>query len=337
MANLQTSYMGIELKNPIVAGASELTRNIESIKKLEEAGAAALVTKSLFEEQVQLERFKLEEQATMYDDRHAQMTSLFPQMDHSGPQEHLMWVKKSKEAVSIPVIGSLNCVNHDTWVEYAKMMQDTGVDGLELNFYASPRDIAASGVSVEDEQVAAAEAVVKAVSIPVGVKLSVFYSNPLNVISRFDGVGVKGAVLFNRLFQPDIDVDKEKNTLPFNLSSNIDSRLPLRFAGLLYGDIQADVCSSTGIFDGKDVVKMLLAGAQCVQVVSTLFVNKMTHIQPMLKDIESWMDGKGYAGLADFRGKMSKKKSKDPWTYERAQYVKLLFEAETIIKSTPLP
>ena len=337
MANLQASYMGIELKNPIIAGASELTRNIDSIKKLEEAGAAALVTKSLFEEQIQLERFKLEEEATMYNERHAQMTSLFPQMEHSGPEEHLMWVKKSKEAVGIPVIGSLNCVNHDTWLEYAKMMQDTGVDGLELNFYASPRDIATSGASVEDEQIAIAEAVVKAVSIPVGVKLSVFYSNPLNVVSRFDNAGVRGAVLFNRLFQPDIDIEKEKNALPFNLSSNIDSRLPLRFAGLLYGNIQADVCSSTGIFDGEDVVKMLLAGAQCVQVVSTLFINKMTHIQTMLKSLEAWMDGKGYSGLEDFRGKMSKKNSKDPWTYERAQYVKLLFEAENIIKTGPLP
>jgi dihydroorotate dehydrogenase (fumarate) len=329
--------MGINLKNPIVAGASELTKNIDSIKKLEESGAAALVTKSLFEEQIQLERFKLGEQATMYDDRHAQMTSLFPQMEHSGPEEHLMWVKKSKEAVGIPVIGSLNCVNHDTWVEYAKMMQDTGVDGLELNFYASPKDVGASGASIEDEQIAVAEAVVKAVSVPVSVKLSVFYSNPLNVISRFDSAGIKGVVLFNRLFQPDIDVDQEKNTLPFNLSSNIDSRLPLRFAGLLYGNMQADICSSTGIFDGKDVVKMLLAGSQCVQVVSTLFVNKMTYIQTMLKDIDAWMGAKGYTDLADFRGKMSKKNGKDPWAYERAQYVKLLFEAENIIKTSPLP
>ncbi len=336
MANLHASYMGIELKNPIIAGASEITKNVQSIKKLEEAGAAALVTKSLFEEQVQLERFQLEEEATMYSDRHAQMTSLFPQMEHAGPQEHLMWVKKSKEAVNIPVIGSLNCVNHDTWIEYAKMMQDTGVDGLELNFYASPCDAALSGASIENEQVVTAEEVVKAVSIPVSVKLSMFYSNPLNVISRFDLAGVKGVVLFNRFFQPDFDIEKERNTLPFNLSNTIDSRVPLRFAGLLYGNLQADVCSSTGIFEGSDVIRMLLAGAGCVQVVSTLFVNKITHLQHMLQDLEVWMDGKGYSALADFRGKMSKKNSHDPWSYERSQYVKLLFEAENIIKTTPL-
>lgn len=336
MANLQTSYMGIELKSPIIAGASELTRNIESIKKLEEAGAAALVTKSLFEEQVQLEQFRLEEQMTMYAERHAEMTTLFPKMVDAGPKEHLMWVKKSKEAMNIPVIGSLNCVNPDTWVEYARMMQDTGVDGLELNFYASPRAKDVTGVSIEDDQVATAEEVVKAVSIPVSVKLSVFYSNPLQVISRFDNAGVKGFILFNRLFQPDINVDEEKNTTPFNLSNSIDNRLPLRFAGLLYGSLQGDICSSTGIFEGKDVCKMLLAGAQCVQVVSTLFINKMTHIQVMLRDLEEWMGDKGYTKLDDFRGKMSKKNSKNPWTYERGQYVKLIFDADHIIKTAPL-
>jgi dihydroorotate dehydrogenase (fumarate) len=257
-------------------------------------------------------------------------------MEHAGPQEHLMWVKKAKEMVKIPVLASLNCVNRDTWLEYAKMLQDTGIDGIELNFYATPREIDVTGSSVEDDQVATAEELVKALSIPVSVKLSVFYSNPLNVISRFDSVGVKGFILFNRMFQPDINVKEEKNIFPFNLSNNVDSRLPLRFSGLLYGHLKGDVCSSTGIFQGKDVIKMLLAGSKCVQVVSTLFNNKITHIQTMLKDLEEWMGDKGYTKLDDFRGKMSKKNSKDPWTYERAQYVKLLFEAKDVIKTAPL-
>jgi dihydroorotate dehydrogenase (fumarate) len=328
--------MGIELENPIIAGASELTGHLQSIKKLEEAGAAALVIKSLFEEQVQLERFKMEEELTRDVGRHAEMTSLFPKMEHAGPEEHLMWVKKAKDALNIPVLASLNCVNRDTWVEYAQMIQDTGVDGIELNFYANPRDMNVVGASIEDDQVANAEAVVKALSIPVSVKLSVFYSNPLSMISRLDDVGVKGFVLFNRMFQPDINVKEEKNIFPFNLSNNVDSRLPLRFAGLLYARVQGDVCSSTGIFQGKDVIKMLLAGSKCVQTVSTLYMNKMTHIQKMLQDLEEWMGDKGYTKLDDFRGKMSKKNSKDPWTYERAQYVKLLFDAENIIKAAPL-
>jgi len=332
MAILATSYMGIPLKNPIIAGASELTRNVETIQQLEAAGAAALVTKSLFEEQIQLERFRMEEELTRYDDLHAEMTRIHPAMEHAGPKEHLMWVKRSKDAVNIPVFGSLNCVRHDTWVEYAKMMQDTGVDGLELNFYANPRDMGLSGSEIEDEQIAAAEEVVRSVSIPVSVKLSVFYANPLHVISRFEQVGVKGVVLFNRFFQPDFDVDAEKNIFPFNLSSPIDSRVPLRYTGLLYGNLQGDVCSSTGIFQGKDVIKMILAGAKCVQVVSTLFINKITHLQTLVKDVETWMDQKGYRGIEDFRGKMSKKQSKDPWTYERGQYVKLLFEAQNILQ-----
>ena len=335
MAILATSYMGIPLKSPIIAGASELTRNIETIQKLEAAGAAALVTKSLFEEQIQLERFRLEEELSRYSELHAEMTNLHPAMEHAGPKEHLMWVKRSKDAVKIPVFGSLNCVSHNTWVEYAKMMQDTGVDGLELNFYANPRDIGLRGSAIEDEQIATAEEVVQSVSIPVSVKLSVFYSNPLQVISRFDQVGVKGFVLFNRFFQPDFDVDAEKNIFPFNLSSPVDNRLPLRYAGLLYGNLSGDVCSSTGIFQGKDVIKMILAGAKCVQVVSALFVNKITHLQTLTSDLEAWMDQKGYRGIEDFRGKMSKKHSKDPWTYERGQYVKLLFEAQNIMKEWP--
>ncbi len=331
MANLKTTYMGIELENPIIAGASELTGHMESIKKIEEAGPGALVLKSLFEEQIQLERFKLEENTTMYADRYAEMTGIYPKMEHAGPKEHLMWVKKAKETLKIPVIASLNAVNRDTWLEYAELIQDTGVDGIELNFYASPREIDVTGVSIEDEQVAIAEEIVKVLSIPVSVKLSHFYSNPLNIISRFDNVGVKGFVLFNRMFQPDINIKEEKNIFPFNLSNNQDSRLPLRFAGLLHGKLEGDVCSSTGIFGGKDVIKMLLAGSKCVQVVSTLYNNKITHIQTMLKEIEGWMGDQGYAKLDDFRGKMSKKMSKDLWVYERAQYVKLLFKSEKII------
>ena len=337
MANLKATYMGIELENPIIAGASELTGHMGSIKKIEEAGAGALVIKSLFEEQIQLERLKLEETMTADAGRHAEMLSLFPKMEHAGPKEHLMWVKKAKESVNIPVIASLNAVNHETWIEYAKQLQDTGIDGIELNFYRVPTDIKASGALIAEEQVVIAKELVEALSIPVSVKLSVFYSNPLKVISEFDKVGAKGFVLFNRLFQPDIDVQEEKMIFPFNLSNQVDNRLPLRYAGLLYGNLAGDVCSSSGIFNGKDVVKMILAGAQCVQVVSALYNNNVAYIRTMLKEMEELMGDKGYTKLDDFRGKLSKKNSKDPWAYERAQYVRLLFEAEEIINTAPLP
>lgn len=331
MANLSTTYMGIPINNPVIAGASELTGNLSSIEKIAESGAGALVIKSLFEEQVQLERLKFDESVERGSGLHAEMTSLFPKMEHAGPQEHLMWLKKAKAAVDIPVIASLNAVNRDTWLDYAKQIADTGVDGIELNFFAVPRDIDVDSAAIEQEQVDIAKAIVEALSIPVSVKLSPFYANPLNVAAKFDKVGVKGFVLFNRLFQPDMSVDKEELTHALNLSNRIDNRLPLRFAGLLHGRIAGDVCSSTGIFDGKDAVKMLLAGAQCVQVVSVLYSKHITFMSAIVNEIEAWMDGKGYASLDDFRGTLSKQRSKDPWAYERAQYVKLLFQADNII------
>lgn len=337
MANLQTTYMGIALKNPVIVGASELTGHLQSIEKIAESGAGALVTKSLFEEQIQLERLKLEETTSMDAGRHAEMISLFPKMEHAGPKEHLMWVRKAKEAVDIPVFASLNAVNRETWVDYAKQLQDTGIDGIELNFFAVPRASDLDSASIEQEQIDIAQEVVESLSIPVSVKLSPFYANPLHVISRFDNAGVKGFVLFNHLFQPEIDAEEEMLLHHLNLSHQADNRLPLRYAGLLYGQLTGDVCSSTGIFDGDDVVKMLLAGAQCVQVVGTLYHHAVAYLQTLIKEVEDWMDGKGYTALADFRGKLSKKNSSDPWAYERAQYVKLLFESEKIVGASPLP
>ncbi|MBN1155638.1 dihydroorotate dehydrogenase-like protein [candidate division KSB1 bacterium] len=330
MADLRTTYMGIELKNPIIVGASQITADMDTIKKIEKAGAGALVVKSLFEEQIQLERFKLEQELTKYDERHAEMVTIFPRLEHAGPAEHLMWVKKAKKSVSIPVIASLNAVTMQSWIQYAEELQNTGVDGLELNFYTAPDDLNQSGESVEAKQLEITRAIDKVVNVPFSVKLSPFYSNPLHFIARLDKENVAGFVLFNQLFQPDIDTATEKNCYPFYLSDAKDHRLPLRFAGLLYGQVNADLCANTGIFTGQDVVKMLLAGADCVQVVSTLYKNGIDYISTMLGDIESWMKAKGYKKLEDFRGKLSRKNSADPWIYKRAQYVRLLLRESPI-------
>jgi dihydroorotate dehydrogenase (fumarate) len=337
MAQLATTYMGIPLANPIIAGASELTAQMDTIYKIEEAGAGALVIKSLFEEQIQLERFRLAEELARENERYAEMVTLFPKIEHAGPKEHLGWVKKTTDSVKIPVFASLNCVNPETWLDYAKQIEQTGVSGIELNFYASPKGKELIGGTVEDEQVNIVQQIIRALSIPVSVKLSPFYTNPEQLVARLDNVGVKGFVLFNRLFQPDIDVEQETLTTPFNLSHPTAHRLPLRYAGLLYGQVQGDVCSSTGIFSGQDVVKMLLAGSQCVQVVSALYKNKIGSIVTMLREIEAWMDRKSYTSVDDFRGKLSKQHTSNPWAYEREQYVKLLFEAEDLIKNAPLP
>ena len=179
MADLKTKYLGIEIKNPIIVGASNFVNNIDNIKRMEDSGAAAVVYKSLFEEQVQLERLQFEESLTEKAGVHAEMLSLFPRMEHSGPKEHLMWVKKAKNAVDIPVIASLNAVNRDTWVDYAKQIEDTGVNGIELNFFAVPRAIDVDGATIEQEQVEIAKDVVDALSIPVSAKLRQFYANTL--------------------------------------------------------------------------------------------------------------------------------------------------------------
>ena len=328
MANLKTTYMGLELKNPFIAGASGYTANIDRIKQLEEAGAAALVTASLFEEQIQYERFRLEEDLHQFDNLYAEMTDFFPQVKHAGPKEHLGWVKKAKQSVGVPVIASLNAVNRSIWSEWAVQLEDTGADALECNLYAAPSSFDRSSGDVEDEQIEILGEVKNKIKIPVSVKLSAFYSNPLHFIKRLDELGVRGFVLFNRLFQPDINVEDQKNSYRHNLSTGTEYEASLRYAGLLNGNIRGDVCANSGIMSGKDAIKMILAGAACVQVVSTLYKNKISSLEKLIKEAESWMDGKGYKDLAAFQGKMDAKNNQDPGFYRRAQYVKNLIKAD---------
>jgi dihydroorotate dehydrogenase (fumarate) len=324
--------MGLKLKNPIIAGASNLMRSIDNIKKIEEAGAAAIVYKSLFEEQIQLEKLQLQESMEEYDDRHAEMIDIFPDMQHAGPEEHLVKLEEVKKAVTIPVIASLNAINKDIWVEYAKKIEKTGVDGLELNLYFSPSEIKNDPALIEKRQLDIIKEVKQNVKLPVSLKLSYFYTNPLNIISGMDNTGANGFVLFNKLFEPDINIQSEKHFNPFNLSNKGDHKLPLRFTGSLYGNLKSDICGSTGIFTGEDVIKMILAGAACIQCVSTLYKNGIEQISKMLKEIEKWMDDRRYGTLQDFKGKLSKKNLDDPFSYSRNQYVDILLNQEVIIK-----
>jgi dihydroorotate dehydrogenase (fumarate) len=336
MINLKTNYLGIELKNPIIVGSSNLVTKTDNLKQMEEAGAAAIVIKSLFEEQIHLENLQMGEEMDEYAERHAEMISLFPTLEHAGPREHLMLIKQAKNAVNIPVIASLNAVYKETWLEYAKLIEDTGVDGIELNFYAVPKDFNLTGEEIEKEQIEILKQIKSSLSIPVSVKLSPFYANPLNVISRMDKTGVDGFVLFNRFFQPEIDLEKEKHVVHFPLSTPGEGKMSMRFAGLLYGNVKAGICANTGIYTGADVARMLMAGADCVQVVGTLYKNKIKQIATILQDLEEWMKSKKYNSLKDFRGKLSNNSINDPFIYKRAQYVDLLLKSEEIFRNQGL-
>ncbi len=335
MANLTTNYLGLDLKNPLIVGACNLSLEPDIAKKIEDAGASAIVFKSLFEEQINLESMEMEDALHEYDERHAEMINLFPNLKHAGPEEHLEKLSSIKKSLDIPVIGSLNCINPETWVEYAVQMEQTGVDGLELNFYATPGSFEKSAAEIEEEQLDILKTVKEKVRLPISVKLSPFYTNMLHLISSMDAIGVDGFVLFNRLFQPDINLETEDHDFPFNASQSSDYRLPLRYAGLLHKQINAAICSNTGIFSGDDIARMILAGADSVQVVSAIYKHKVPHIGKMIEELTQWMEVKGYKSLDDFRGKLSKEGVKDPYAYKRAQYVDMLMRPMDLLKKYP--
>ena len=337
MADLSINYMGLKLKNPLIAGSSNLALNIKNVKAMEEAGIGAIVYKSLFEEQVNFESADFDESMRAYNDRHAEMSKMYPEMEHAGPKEFLLQLKRLKENTNVPIIASINAIYEQTWVEYAKLIEETGVDALEINLFKAPKKFSDSGATIEKQKLDIIRAVKNAVKIPVAVKLGPSYSNLLNFILEVDELEVDGLVLFNKLFEPEIDINEEKAIFPFNLSNKGDYRLALRYAGLLHGNVKADVCSSSGIFDGEDVIKMLLAGSDAVQIVSTLYKNKIGHISTILKTINEWMDKKGYKTIDDFKGKLSRKNSKDPYAYLRAQYVDIILNsADELLKKHPV-
>jgi dihydroorotate dehydrogenase (fumarate) len=335
MKNIKIKYMGIELDNPIIVGASNLATNLDNLKKAEELGAAAIVYKSLFEEQIQLERFQLDERLSEFNDLYAEMITIHPHIEHAGPDEHLLNIRNAKEHLSIPLIASLNAVNNDTWLKYARLLSETGVDGIELNFYQIPSDFDKDAKDIEDEQINIVKEIKQNISIPVSVKLSPDYSNILNFIKKLDEAGVDAFVLFNSFFQPDINVTSEKHIKSFNLSNEGDYKKSLRYAGLLFENIKADICSSHGIFTGADLIRLILSGSSCVQVVSTLYKNGLSQIDNIKKELEKWMDIKNYTSIDEFRGKLSKNKlGNDPFVYKRAQYVDLLINSEEIFGIT---
>ncbi len=324
MSSLKTTYMGIELEAPIVVAASSISSLIDRVKLAEQAGAGLLVIRSLFEEQIQMEALRMEDQLSVGADSFPEALSHFPELEHGGAQEHLMWVEKTRADVDLPLIASLNAVSPGAWIDYAKQLEATGVDGLELNVYAVATNPKQAGSDIEKTLYETVQAVKAEVKIPVAVKLSPFYTSVANVVHELDKHGADAVVLFNRFLQPDIDLATESLKQEMVYSSDEELKLPLRWVALLYGRVKADLALNTGVHSGLDAAKALLAGAQIVQVASALLENGIPYLSTMLRELEGWMEAQGYEGLDDFRGKLSQKKVDDPFAFERAQYVKLL-------------
>jgi len=333
--NLSTYYGSLAIKNPVVIGASNIVTDTANLVKLEEAGAAAIVYKSLFEEQIQMETLQLEQIHESHSNWDAEHATFFPFVKHGGPAEHLLHLKEARKAIKIPLIGSLNCVHDDTWLEYALRMQDTGIDGLELNFYSNNIDFELTAEEIEDRHLETLAMIRTAIQLPLFVKLSPYYTNALRLIKRMDEIGVDGFILFNRLFQPDINTEIEEHHYPYLFSNESDNRLALRYAGLLHNQVKANVICNTGILTGKDVLKMLLAGASAVQVVSAVYKRGIPTITHMIEEIEAWMKHKKYERIEDFQGKLSKANLTDPFAYKRAQYVDILMKSDVFMQYHP--
>jgi dihydroorotate dehydrogenase (fumarate) len=324
MADLTTTYMGIPLSTPLVVAASSISGMVDRVRLAEQAGAGALVIRSLFEEQIQIDALRVEEALRTGAESTSEAMTYFPDIQPGMAAEHVHWVEKTRAAVKMPLIASLNAASPGNWVTYARQLEATGVDGLELNVYAVAADPRRDGRDIERELIEIVAAVRAETKLPMAVKLSPFYTAFSNVARAVDQAGADALVLFNRFLQPDIDPATETPLTGMVLSTPDELRLPLRWTALLFGRIEAEIALSTGVHSGLDAAKALLAGAQVVQTASALLQNGIPFLSTMLRQLEGWMGEHGYSRLDEFRGSLSQKESADPFAYERAQYVRLL-------------
>ena len=322
MANLSTNYMGLELKNPIIAGSSGLVNTPGNIKKLEAAGAGAVVLKSLFEEQILHEANKTYSSDEAINSYPEAQDYILNYSKDSVVDNYLKLIKDSKEAVSIPVIASINCVSSAEWISFASKIQEAGADGLELNVFILPSDSRHDGIDTEKVYFDIVEKVLKIIKIPVAIKISSYFSGLAKTALKLSWTGISGMVLFNRFFSPDIDIDKLE-IKPSNIFSTPDELAhSLRWVAMLSSRIHCDIAASTGIHDGNAIIKQLLAGAKATQITSVLYKKGFEVIPEMLSAVEEWMHKHNYDKLSDFMGKMSIKKAENPAAYERVQFMK---------------
>ena len=324
MANLSTVYMGIKLKSPFIVGACSLTSDMDSIRQAEDAGAGAIVIKSLFEEQIQAEAVKLEESLSAYEDMIAEAVTFHPEYDHAGPDEHLHWIEKTRSAVSMPLIASLNAVSPGKWTDYAQNLVDAGADALELNLYGIVTDPRVSADDTVRAMAATAAEVKSKVSVPVAVKLTPYLLAPGHTAAQLDNAGIDGLVIFNRFARFDIDPVSETVRYHMAMTASRDLEHSLRWISLLHDKIDADLCGSSGLHTVEDAAKMILGGAGSVQVVSALYQRGMNYLKELNSGLSEWMDKKGYDSIQAFQGKVSRARSENPFKFERHQYIKAL-------------
>ncbi len=324
--DLSTTYLGLQLKNPLVPSASPLSRTLDDIKRMEDAGAAAIVMYSLFEEQIHHEAAELDHYLSYGTQSFAEALSYFPETTefNLGPDEYIDHIRKSKEAVDIPIIGSLNGISTGGWINYARKIQDAGADALELNVYYIPTDPKLTAEAVEQRYIDVLKAVKSTVTIPVAMKLSPFFSSMANIATKLDAAGVNGLVLFNRFYQPDLDIEALEVVPNVTLSTSQAIRIPLRWIAVLFGKIKASLAATSGVHSAQDVVKLLMAGADVTQMCSALLLHGPGRIAEILDELDRWLIEHEYESVKQMRGSMSQKSVADPSAFERANYMKAL-------------
>jgi dihydroorotate dehydrogenase (fumarate) len=322
---LTTTYLGLTLKSPLVpSAAAPLTENIDNIRLMEDHGAAAVVLHSIFEEQLIQEQYELHHHLTYGTESFAEALSYFPEPEtfHVGSEEYLNHIRQAKEMVDIPIFASLNGSSLGGWTHYAKLIEEAGADGLELNIYNIPTDMNTTGAQIEENYLEILKTVKREVRMPVALKMSPFFSNMANMAKRFDEAGANGLVLFNRFYQPDIDIDELVVRPNILLSTPQASRLPMRWIAILYGRIHADLAATGGIQHGRDAIKMLMAGAKITQVCSVLLRHGIPHLRELEREILHWMAEHEYESVAQMQGSMSQVNCPDETAFERVQYMK---------------
>jgi dihydroorotate dehydrogenase (fumarate) len=326
MTDLSTTYLGLKLKNPLVASASPLSKKIDRAKKLEEAGIAAIVMYSLFEEQIIHESLELDHYLNRGTDSFPEALSYLPDggMYAVKPEKYLSQVAGLKKALKIPIIGSLNGVSKGGWTDYARKIEEAGADALELNMYYIATDVDMTSSDIEDTQVELVAEVKSAITIPLAVKISPFVTSIPNFVKQLVDAGADGLVLFNRFYQPDFDLDELEIVHSLDLSTSSELRLPLRWISILHGKVDADFALTSGIHTHQDVIKSMMAGAKVAMMASSLLHNGEQVIGPMLNDLEAWMKEREYESIQQMQGSMSQNAVKEPAAFERANYMKVL-------------